>query len=494
MSPLRRRPPDLRAGLVAWLLIAGAASAQVVRDEASPDPQQLQIAAWPGPWQLADSAESLALPATAPRELQDLALAFELTFERAPAGDAPVDVLALVGADARPALTLVLQPEGALQVRLPDQPEWLTSAPLPLGRSTTVVLNLRRDPRQAVSGLWIDGIEQASANLKPGKLSLADRPLFVHAAPLRLANLRLHAGALSRPQILQLGLGAPPAERPPFAGRLELQPGEVIAVLGGNEAVAVVEEGSLEAGLVRAFAVQQPRLRNLAWEADTVFRQDRPLNFGDLPLQLRRCGATAVLLMFGRQECLERGAAGVADFEAAYDRLLGQVQTVTPRLIVAEAAPFEAKPKPLPDLSARNAHLALYNAALRRLAEKHGALFLGLGTNWQPAAPLTRDGVNLTEAGAGELALRLLAQAGLRDATGLEPLRTAVRAKNRLWHQYWRPDNWAFLHGDRTAQPSSRDHLNPQLRWFPAELERYQKLIADKENELWKLAEERKVP
>ena len=480
-----------------WLLLgclSGALQAQVVRDEASPDPQQLQIAAWPGPWQLSDSVEALALPTTAPRELQELALAFELTLERAPGGDRPLELLALQGADGQPALTLALKPEGALQVRLPDQPEWLTSAPLPLGRSMTVVLNLRRDPRQAVSGLWIDGIEQASANLKPGRLLLADRPLVLHAAPLRLANLRLHAGALSRPQILQLGLGAPPAKRTPFAGRLELQPGEVLAVLGGNEAVAVVEEGSLEAGLVRGFAVQQPRLRNLAWEADTVFRQDRPLNFGDLPLQLRRCGATAVLLMFGRQECLERGAAGVVEFEAAYDRLLSQVKTVTPRLIVAEAVPFEAKPKPLPDLSARNADLALYNAALRRLAEKHGALFLGLGSDGPPAVSLTRDGVNLTEAGAGEVAQRLLAQAGLRDATGLEPLRAAVRAKNRLWHQYWRPDNWAFLHGDRTAQPSSRDHLNPQLRWFPAELERYQKLIADKENELWKLAEERKVP
>lgn len=483
-----------------WLLLgclSGALPAQVVRDEASPDPQQLQIAAWPGPWQLAQATEPLALPATAARELQDGALAFELTLESAPGGDHPIELMALQGADARPTLTLALKPDGALLVRLPDLPEWLTSAPLPLGRSTTVVLNLRRDPRQAVSGLWIDGIEQASANLKPGKLSLADQPLVLHAAPLRLANLRLHGAALSRPQILQLGLGAPSVVRAPFAERLELQPGEVLAVLGGNEAIAVVDEGSLEAGLVRAFTIHQPRLRSLAWEADTVFRQDRPLNFGDLPLQLRRCGATAVLLMFGRQECLERGAAGVADFEAAYDRLLTQIKTVTPRLIVAETVPFEAKPKPLPDLSARNADLALYNAALRRLAEIHGAYYASSVEGWNHDArpqPLTRDGINLTEAGAREVGLRVLTSTARTDLSELETLRTAVREKNRLWHHYWRPDNWAFLHGDRTAQPSSRDHLNPQLRWFPAELERYQKLIADKENELWKLAEERKVP
>jgi hypothetical protein len=480
-----------------WLLLgclSGALPAQVVRDVASPDPQQLQIAAWPGPWNLAKPAEVLPLPASAPREWQDMALAFELTLERSPAGAEARELIRLQDAAAPPLLTLALNPEGGLRVGLPDQPEWLASTPLPLGRPITVVLNLRRDPRQALSGLWIDGLEQASANLKPGKWSLGALTLGAQSTPLRLANLRLHASALSRPQILQLGLGLPPPARAPFAGRLDLQPGEVLAVLGGNEAVAVVEQGGLEAGLVRAFALQQPRLRSLAWEADTVFRQDRPLNFGDLSLQLRRCGATAVLLMFGRQECLEGGAAGVAEFEAAHDRLLTGIKDVTPRLLLAEAVPFEAKPKPLPDQSARNADLALYNAALRRLAAKHGALFLGLGTDWQPAAPLTRDGVNLTESGAGEFAERLLIKAGVREAAGLESLRAAVREKNRLWHHYWRPDNWAFLHGDRTAQPSSRDHLNPQLRWFPAELERYQKLIADKENELWKLAEERKVP
>jgi hypothetical protein len=469
-----------------WLLfgcLSGVLSAQVVREEAPPDPQKLQIAAWPGPWEGATKP----LPEAA-RELQNFAFAFELTLERASAGE----VIRMQDAGAKTVLSLVLRPDAALVVALPEQPEWLTSGPMPLGRTVTVVLNLRRDPRQAVSGLWIDGIEQATANLKPGRLSLAT--VSSGPASLRLANLRLYDGALTRPQILQLGLGAMSTVRAPFTERLELHPGEVLAVVGGNEAVAVVEEGRLEAGLVRAFAVQQPRLRSLAWEADTVFRQDRPLHFGDLPLQLRRSGATAVLLMLGRQECLERGAAGVAEFEAAYDRLLRQVQTVTPRLILVEAAPFEAKPKPLPDLSARNAELALYNAALRRLAEKHGAFFLGLGEGWQPAVPLTRDGVNLTEAGAGELAQRLLAQTGLAQGAGLEPLRAAVREKNRLWHHYWRPDNWAFLHGDRTAQPSSRDHLNPQLRWFPAELERYQKLIADKEDELWKLAAERKVP
>ena len=59
----------------------------------------------------------------------------------------------------------------------------------------------------------------------------------------------------------------------------------------------------------------------------------------------------------------------------------------------------------------------------------------------------------------------------------LESLRQAVLEKERLWFNYWRPQNWAFLGGDRITQPSSRDHRNPAVRWFPAEMERYVPLI-----------------
>jgi len=63
-----------------------------------------------------------------------------------------------------------------------------------------------------------------------------------------------------------------------------------------------------------------------------------------------------------------------------------------------------------------------------------------------------------------------------------------IIAKNRLWFDYWRPQNWAFLAGDRTAQPSSRDHLDPSKRWFPPEREAFLPLIEAKEKEIDALA------
>ncbi len=47
----------------------------------------------------------------------------------------------------------------------------------------------------------------------------------------------------------------------------------------------------------------------------------------------------------------------------------------------------------------------------------------------------------------------------------------AAATGTRLWRQFWLPTNWAFLYGNRQAQPSSRDHNNSGFRWFPEEVQ-----------------------
>ncbi len=71
-----------------------------------------------------------------------------------------------------------------------------------------------------------------------------------------------------------------------------------------------------------------------------------------------------------------------------------------------------------------------------------------------------------------------------------ETLCAELRAKNRLWHDYWRPSNWAFLYGDRTNQPSSRDPVNPQIRLFPTEQEKYLPLIQSAEGRAYRAVAE----
>ena len=103
-----------------------------------------------------------------------------------------------------------------------------------------------------------------------------------------------------------------------------------------------------------------------------------------------------------------------------------------------------------------------------------------------------RDGIHLNERGQMKLATRLapLLGAGAVDVPerGDVPLAELVRAKNRLWFHYARPQNWAFLSGDRTIQPSSRDHRDPEIRWFPEEMKQWVPLVAAKEQEIWTLS------
>ena len=77
---------------------------------------------------------------------------------------------------------------------------------------------------------------------------------------------------------------------------------------------------------------------------------------------------------------------------------------------------------------------------------------------------------------------------GRWESERLEAVRQAVVAKNRLWFDYWRPMNWAFLGGDRTEQPSSRDPNDLNVRIFPAEMERFVPLIRRAEERVEELA------
>ena len=116
---------------------------------------------------------------------------------------------------------------------------------------------------------------------------------------------------------------------------------------------------------------------------------------------------------------------------------------------------------------------------------------------------LTADGLQLSARGQALVArafARRLGFSKVADAAGepdekgvwpnvgYERLRRVIVAKNRLWFQYWRPQNWAFLGGDRTEQPSSRDHRDAKLRWFPTEMEKFVPLIEAKEREIAGLA------
>lgn len=277
---------------------------------------------------------------------------------------------------------------------------------------------------------------------------------------------------------------------------------DVVAFVGGSAVVANDQFGALETILTLLHPGHRLRFRSLAWEGDTVFQQPRELNFPPLTRVLSSAQATVACVQFGALESFA-GPEGLEAFRIAYGNLLDALRAATPRLLVITPPPFEGKPAPLPDLAARNPDLSQYAAAARSVAEARNIpvidLFQALSQN-PPQQGWTVDGREPSPAGhraiagawARDLGYPALAER-LKDPRFWErpdllALQGAVRSKNRLWFDYWRPMNWAFLAGDRTEQQSSRDHLDPKIRWFPSEMEQFVPLIAEAEIRIESLA------
>ena len=276
--------------------------------------------------------------------------------------------------------------------------------------------------------------------------------------------------------------------------------GDVIALVGGEDMVAMSEYGYLELLLTRALPGHRLKFRNLAWEGDTVFEQRRDLNFPPLEAQLEQVGATVIICQFGQMESLA-GKEKLPEFIAAYEKLLARmsggekrrVVLVTPMMFEIEHGSPIIQSEILRE---RNAVRELYADAVKGMAHPPGMIFV----NWLEVelrdvftgglGPFTRDSTHLNDRGHANAARGILERLSVAHPNRAlaQPLGRLITAKNRLWFDYWRVQNWAFLAGDRTEQPSSRDHVDRTKRWFPAEREQFLPLIDAKEQEIWTLA------
>jgi hypothetical protein len=283
-----------------------------------------------------------------------------------------------------------------------------------------------------------------------------------------------------------------------------LRSNDIVAFVGGEDVVAMQQFGYVETILARETAAKNLRFRNLGWEGDTVFEQRRDLNFPSWEQTLAKIGATVIVAQFGQAESL-RGRDALPAFKAAAEKLLRQLAGTNRLMIVVAPTPFHQPPGGLPDLTTNNATLAPYSDQMKQLCQANRWQFLD---PWKsgvlPPTSITRDGLHLNGEGQARVALQFAAhfselrrtpqftrnaKTGTLSHPATERVRQAIIAKNQLWFDYWRPQNWAFFAGDRTEQPSSRDHRNPKIRWFPNELEQFLPLIEAKEREVKMLAE-----
>ena len=278
----------------------------------------------------------------------------------------------------------------------------------------------------------------------------------------------------------------------------------VVAWAGGADVVTMMHSGHLETLITAAYPNRSLKFRNFGWEGDTVYQRPRDYGFPPLRDHLHAVGADVIFLQFGRSEAL--GEPGrVEHFSAAYGKLLDDLAPLNAKLILVTPPPFEDGPGLLPKLASRNDELGTYATAICELAARRDLICLDLFTRLNQeshALALTDNGLQLTHGGQARIAEVLARALELPQVQGaekilpdgnwadpqLEELRRAIVEKNQLWFHYWRPQNWAFLGGDRVDQPSSRDHRDPKTRWFPDEMKKFVPLIEAKEQEIASMA------
>ena len=291
---------------------------------------------------------------------------------------------------------------------------------------------------------------------------------------------------------------------PPFVnGRFDPRQGETISFLGGSDTFDFDRYLFLESAFHLSWPGQELHLRNLACQGDTIFYQARPLYFytkkgdtqpGSLPDHRERTIPGIIFLCFGKMESLD-GSASLPQFLAAYKKVLDELTPLTNRLVLMSPTPFFPTGPAAAQVKMRNPVLGEFVAGMRGLAGERGMLFVDLFT------PLLSDldaawslnGIHLTEAGhrvvAAQIAEQLKFPGGPVNVAS-QSLRQAIERKNRLWQQYYRPTNWAFLFGDRQHVPASRDPVDRDQRWFVREIDSLPGLIAETEADIHRYARE----
>lgn len=278
------------------------------------------------------------------------------------------------------------------------------------------------------------------------------------------ASLAAHVWSAEAPA----RLGAPsnrvalPPISPLAGGLFEPAEGETIVWIGGENSVIEQDQGWIEANLTAAWQAlgKSVRVRHMGWEGDTVYRQNRMENWGSWQENLAAVNATTVFAWFGGMEALDSTRSS-SEFIAAYEKLLDEIGRQTKRVVIVTPPPFERPANEhVPDHSAQNERLAEFVQALRELAQRRNALFVDVFTPLRERATvgggLTRNGVHLTSEGLQAIAPQFLRALGLGAPRVDETVRGAIREKNRLWFDIWRPMNWAFAYGDRTTQPFAK--------------------------------------
>lgn len=209
--------------------------------------------------------------------------------------------------------------------------------------------------------------------------------------------------------------------------RFEFRKDDGIVFVGNTFTERLVKFGNFETILYAHRPDLNLKVRNLGWSADTPSQRPRPLNFGDVHTHLENQKADVIILCFGMNDSFN-GKTGLEDFKQNLTNFIGELKShkyngkTPPRLLLVGPIGHENLGGDLPDPSAHNENLKLYNKAMSEVAIEAGVPFVDLllptTVLMQRAEAgrgdrLTFNGIHVTEYGDWVVAGLLAAAVGL---------------------------------------------------------------------------------
>jgi glucose/arabinose dehydrogenase/lysophospholipase L1-like esterase len=281
--------------------------------------------------------------------------------------------------------------------------------------------------------------------------------------------------------------------------RLKLAKGQHLVLIGNTLAERMQYFGHWETLLHARFPELELVVRNLGWSADELTLRPRSQDFQDHGHGLADHKADVILACFGFNESFG-GPRGLPRFEADLESFIQETLaaryngTTAPQLaLIGPIAHENIERRGYPDGAANNQNIALYTAAMQRLAARHNVPFVDLFAPTQKLfaesqSNLTINGIHLNERGDQQIAALLdTALFGPRPATkvDLEKLRAEVNEKNLQFFYDHRAVNGFYIYGGRK---------NPfGVVNFPVEFAKLRKMIAVRDRRVWDVAQGRPV-
>lgn len=303
--------------------------------------------------------------------------------------------------------------------------------------------------------------------------------------------------------------------------------GDHVALLGNGLADRMQHDGWTETWLQVANPDAQLVFRNLAVTGDKVGHYPREKGFTPMADYLRLVKADVIFAFFGYNESFA-GSAGLPDFEKNLSKMIQDLREARPSkvgsgggesgrssdtkankaknidpaagipriVLFSPIAHEDLKDPNLPDGVENNQRLALYTAAMQKVAQHEGVAFVNL---FEPTKrlyeeekeALTINGVHLNEKGnrlVGKVITEALNGHSLSvDEAKLSAVREAVLDKNWYWHNRYRAVDGNDIWGTRSTLTFVNDQSNGEV--LQHELNMLDVAAANRDPRIWARAQ-----